>query len=299
VGNTSQIASTSVNLASILTAEGKFVVAKSLLERALVIRRRTGQKNGLGSTLVNLGFLHYTLGELGEAWKSYSEAQQVFADIGNPPGVAYARFCLGKILEDKDEVAAAYKQHQEVLAMRLKMGDEGYTEDSRMALAELALEQGRPAEAETAAYQAIEHYQKQQDQDNEVGTDAFLALALLAQNNATEAQAVIVGARRLRANSSNRITEISLAIADGRVQTALGKVQVAVSLLHDAVAEASKAGFVGLEFDARLALGEAEVKAANFVEGRAELKKLEHDARAKGFLLIARKSLTARAGKGL
>ena len=299
VGNPNQIASASVNLGSIVTAEGKFVAAKSLLERALVIRRRTGQKNGLGSTLVNLGFLHYTLGELGEAWKSYSEAQQVFADIGNPPGVAYARFCLGKILEEKDELAAAYKQNEEVLAMRLKMGDEGYTEDSRMALAELALEEGRPAEAETAAHQAIEHYQKQQDQDNEIGTDVFLSLALLAQNKPTDAQAVIVGARRLQAKSSNRIMEISLAIADGRVQTALGKAQVAVSLLHDAVADASKAGFVGLQFDARLALGEAEVKAANFVEGRAELKRLERDARAKGFLLIARKAVTARAGKGL
>lgn len=299
VGNTSEIASTSVNLGSTLTAEGKFVAAKSLLERALVIRRRSGEKNGLASTLVNLGFLHYTLGELDEAWKSYVEAQQVFAEIGNQAGVAYALFSLGKILEDRDELTAAYKQHQDVLAMRLKMGDQGYTDDSRMALAELALEQGRAPEAETAAHQAIERFQKQQDQDNEIGTDAFLSLALLAQNKPTEAQAVIVRARRLQEKSHNRITEISLAIADGRVQTALGKVQGAVSLLHDAVADATKAGFVGLQFDARLALGEAEVKAANSVEGRAELKRLEHDSRAKGFLLIARKAATARTGKGL
>src|SRR5207244_5125364 len=128
-------------------------------------------------------------------------------------------FSLGNILEDKDELAAAYKQHEDGLVMRQKMGDEGYTDDSRMALAELALEQGRSAEAETAARQAIERFQKQQDRDNEVGTDAFLSLILLAQNRLTEAQAVVASARKPQEKTSNRITGISLAIADRRVKT--------------------------------------------------------------------------------
>jgi serine/threonine protein kinase/tetratricopeptide (TPR) repeat protein len=290
VGNSSEIASISVNLGTILTAEGKFAAAKGLLEEALDIRRRSGEKNGLASTLVNLGFLHYALGELNAAQKSYSEALHVFTEIGNQPGIAYALFSLAKILEDKDELVIAGKQHEDVLAMRLKMGDEGYTDDSRLAVAEIALEQGRSAEAETAARQAIERYQKQRDQDNEVGTDAFLSLVLLAENRVAEAQTVIASARKLQEKSSNRITGISLAIADGRVRAGLGKTQEAVELVRDALAEARTTGFVGLQFDARLALGEVETKTANPSVGHADLRRLEHDARARGFMLIARKA---------
>ena len=51
--------------------------------------------------------------------------------------------------------------------------------------------------------------------------------------------------------------------------------------------EALKIGAVGLEFDARLALGEIDLRSGRSASGRARLAALERDARAKGFGFVA------------
>jgi hypothetical protein len=53
---------------------------------------------------------------------------------------------------------------------------------------------------------------------------------------------------------------------------------------------ATKHGFVPEQLEARLALGEIEMKSGASDAGRARLAALEKDAQAKGFLLIARKA---------
>jgi len=70
-----------------------------------------------------------------------------------------------------------------------------------------------------------------------------------------------------------------------------------LAALQSVLTEADKLGFVPCYFEARLALGEVEMSAGDTSAGRARLKALEKDARAKGFLLIARKAATALNGK--
>lgn len=76
----------------------------------------------------------------------------------------------------------------------------------------------------------------------------------------------------------------------GRIQSALGNPVPARKTLLSVRNEAEKLGFVPYGFEARLALGEIETKSGNTAEGRARLQVLEKDAKAKGFLLIARKA---------
>jgi hypothetical protein len=49
------------------------------------------------------------------------------------------------------------------------------------------------------------------------------------------------------------------------------------------------------ELEARLALGEIEIRSAHASSGRARLAQLEKDSAEKGFLLIAGKARAARA----
>ena len=63
--------------------------------------------------------------------------------------------------------------------------------------------------------------------------------------------------------------------------------------LDATLAEATKLGFVPYQYQARLALGEMEMKFGQTTAGHAHLAALEKDARAKGFLLIARKAAAA------
>lgn len=77
---------------------------------------------------------------------------------------------------------------------------------------------------------------------------------------------------------------------------ALGRAAEARKSLANVLAEAMKHGFVGLQFEARLALGEIEMKSGETVAGRAHLKQLQKEATAKGFTLIARKAVTPANG---
>jgi hypothetical protein len=60
--------------------------------------------------------------------------------------------------------------------------------------------------------------------------------------------------------------------------------------LEATLAEAKEDGFVRYELEARLVLGEIELKSANPLVGRTGLTAVEKDADAKGFYLIARKA---------
>ena len=58
-------------------------------------------------------------------------------------------------------------------------------------------------------------------------------------------------------------------------------------------AEADTLHLLDAELDARLALGEIDMASGATAAGRARLTALEHDATAKGFLLISRQARTA------
>ena len=89
-------------------------------------------------------------------------------------------------------------------------------------------------------------------------------------------------------------TQIASASAEAEIRTTLGNAADAANTLKQLVNDSHRAGLVPNEFEARLALTEAEVRASHSAAGRAQLASLERDARAKGFLLIARKAAAAR-----
>lgn len=84
-----------------------------------------------------------------------------------------------------------------------------------------------------------------------------------------------------------------MAITAARVRAALGKPAEATKSLDATLAEAAKFGFVKYQYEARLARGEIEMQSGEAAAGRAQLARLQHEAKAKGFLLIARKAAAA------
>jgi thioredoxin-like negative regulator of GroEL len=85
-------------------------------------------------------------------------------------------------------------------------------------------------------------------------------------------------------------------IEDAKVESAAGNIAPAAKALQDALAQARKHNLVGLQYEARLALGETEIKTGNVESARVHLASLERDARKKQFLRIARKAHAARTG---
>jgi hypothetical protein len=56
------------------------------------------------------------------------------------------------------------------------------------------------------------------------------------------------------------------------------------------IGEAEKSSILATAYEARIALGKAQVKYGNKEEGRALLAAVEKDAADKGFVLISRKA---------
>jgi hypothetical protein len=73
--------------------------------------------------------------------------------------------------------------------------------------------------------------------------------------------------------------------------------QSATTALNSVALEAEKRGIRGMVYEARLALGKAEMKYGNQADGLARLAGVEKDAASSGFVLWARKAGALREGR--
>jgi serine/threonine protein kinase/tetratricopeptide (TPR) repeat protein len=298
-GNTAVLGEVLINLGLLALERGNPVEATRMLEQSVTIARQVGDRNLYGIALENLASVQLATGKLLAASKLFTEAIGVLAETGNQGATADALGSLGDILFAQGDLSGARKKYEESLAIREKLGEQALATATRISLAQLALEQNHAAEAEVAVRQAIEQLRPQSDVNAQVEAEALLAHVLLAEGKTQEAQAAIARARTLVAKSESPRPNIVVTIADAQIRSATGYPSDAIRSLHDAVNRAAKGGLLPLQFEARRALGEAEAKAGNSVAAQAEFLSLRRDAKAKGFLLIARKAAADRRGHGL
>src|SRR4029077_3892465 len=150
---------------------------------------------------------------------------------------------------------------------------------------------------ETSTRKAIADIQALKLPDREASARALLARNFLAQGKLSEAQKQIAIAKSLTAKRQHRGVGLQVQIADAQVQAASGRpadVNAAMAILNRALEEATQFDFVIYQFEARLALGEIEIKSGKISAGRNRLETLKEDAQAKQYLLIAEKA--AKAG---
>src|SRR5262249_61811975 len=124
---------------------------------------------------------------------------------------------------------------------------------------------------------------------------AIRARALLAAGGIAAAEAEIRRARGLIGPVIPPEVRFTVAVAEGRIRAAAGDVMGAVESLEATAAQAREAGPKAYELEALLALGEAEMRAGRTEAGRARLRDVETEARARGLGLLARQA-AARVG---
>jgi len=173
------------------------------------------------------------------------------------------------------------------------MGEKGDVAESQVSLAELSIEEGAAATAESPLRDARTVFQSESQIDDEIEADTVLVRALLAQSKLADAQSNINDARKLLSKSQNPGVRIGVAITGARVRAAAGEAREAAKDLKSVMAEAKKYLSLDGQFKAQLALGEIELKSGQTAAGRARLQALEKEARGKGFLLTARKAASA------
>ena len=122
---------------------------------------------------------------------------------------------------------------------------------------------------------------------------AILIRALVAQGKLNEARMAAAQAEALAKRTQNVFERLEFAISVARLSAAVGGTATARRELEAILAEAQEYGFYALQLEARLGLGEVEVRMGTPSVGRARLNALRAEAGTKGYGLIARKAAAA------
>ncbi len=165
-----------------------------------------------------------------------------------------------------------------------------------MLLASLMIEEGKPAEGEALARKALDEFRVAKAAESQISAHAVLAQALLAQGNSGAAGKEITLGRPLAAKTQQRLLRLQFEIAAAEVRAG-ADLQSATTALNSVALEAEKRGIRGLVYEARLALGKAEIKYGRQAAGRTRLAGVEKDAASSGFVLLARKAGALRESR--
>jgi tetratricopeptide (TPR) repeat protein len=321
------------NIAHVHVDRGDFAAAKPLYIQALGIQREIEDKKNVGSTLSNLGHMLYAAGDYPEASKTLDESLSIAHEVGNRRSEAYVLGFLsellyaegdlpasksrgeeslrisreighkrvvesslsdiGTVLLAQGDLSGAQKQQEDALAVAKEIGEKGSAAEYRVSLAQVSLEKGLPSEAEALARDPVEEFRTEKARSEEALAEAVLAESLLAQDNVAGARRAMESATAAAAGTQHHLVRFEVDLADALVRAASGQTAAAETKLRATISKAEKVGCVPCAFEARLALGEIEMKTTRRADGHTRLAHLEKDARSKGFLLIAKKAANA------
>ena len=290
------IATSLNNLGEMLLDQGKLEESKARYAEALKTFQDSGQKAKTAYPLFGLAQVLFAEGDLGEAKKRYGEIIAVCKETDDKHQTAYALFGLGQVLQAEGESAGAREKYEQALAMRKEIGETGTAAQSQAALAQVALEENRVADAETLAMAALAQFAKEKLVEDEIDARTVLAEVALKNGKLSEARKMIEAAGKLAAKSSFPGVRYAQAIVQARIEAASGGTAAAMKSLQATITGATSVGRLGDALEARLALGEVELRNGKTAEGRARLEALEKEAKAQGFGRIAREAGEIRGG---
>jgi hypothetical protein len=165
--------------------------------------------------------------------------------------------------------------------------------ESKLALAELALEEGRAAEAERGAREARAAFEDGRRPDKTALALAVEARSFLIQGKQAEAETTIERARDLIAGNQEPEIRLRVTMAGARVRASSGAVDQAIRDLETALVESRRLGLDFLRFPILLTLGQIELDAGRTDTGGTRLESLMREAQARGFGLTAQKAQAA------
>jgi DNA-binding winged helix-turn-helix (wHTH) protein/tetratricopeptide (TPR) repeat protein len=285
------------NVADILYLRGK-------LPEAAELYRQTIERAALLDPS-DPGYAMYRLADLELAQGQTKKAQDLAAqavDVMRPTHSAYqnltgAMVVLGDVLMAQGDLAGARQQFQQTLETRQKLGEQDLVAESQVSLAELSIEEGHPEQAEPLLRPAIAQFEREKEDPDATGAYTLLSRALLTQGKSEDARKAVRHAAELARKSPDPALTLPITIQAARIETAAagpdagGHLALATARqqLRSAIATARKLGYYQIECEARLALGEAELK-VNSASGRSQLETLEKETHERGLELLSRKA---------
>jgi eukaryotic-like serine/threonine-protein kinase len=295
-GNKFSLSSEYDNLGDVLFYLGDLAGARRNYGAALDVYNEVGDKNGIALAKLGLGDVALAQGKHIEAKQMYGEALEICRELGNRSREAAALAGLAKVERLEGDAASARKNAAEAIAKKEEVGDKNEAAHVRLLLAELALDEGKNAEAAAAARAAENVFEEGKAKRYAAEANLILSRALLAQGQLVEARQRVERVAAMAKESHNSWLGWAASITMARIQAALGSpanIGEPASVLEKVAAEAGAAGFPEVSLEARLALGEIELKGGKGQAGRPRLESLEKDSANAGARLISLKASAA------
>ena len=213
----------------------------------------------------------------------------------DPWQLANALSGVGDIEKAEGNLSGARRTYVEAQEI-LKNANSPFT-GVQVSLAELSLAEGHADAGEPLLRKALEEFEKDQSTGDEIGALTSLSRNLLAQGKAGEAQDALARAFKLADLHEFPLLMLPMELLQARATAAAAKpgargkseMTAAAQKIRTVIQEAHRLGLYSIECEARLGLGEIELK-LNPASARAELSTLAAESRFRGFALVARQA---------
>jgi ATP/maltotriose-dependent transcriptional regulator MalT len=290
------VATTVGNIADILYLRGDLPGAARLYEQGRILEAHLDPSDP-SYVLYRLADLRLAQGRVREALPLAQQAVDLLRPMqGGYQYLTSAMVVLGDVLRAEGDLEGANKQYQEALDIREKMGERALVAESQVSLAELSLDENQSQVAEALLHQAIPEFEKEQGDPDAIGAYVVLSHALLMDGKVEEARSAVQSAAALFRFPSDPASKLQASIQRARIDAAEGneasqylRIALAEKQLRSVIAAAKRFGYFRLECEARLVMGELEMK-NHRAEAHSQLAQLARDAHQHDLGLIARKA---------
>lgn len=276
------------NLGANLSVQGDYAGAIKLFADSVRTAQQIGDQAGIVNALINRAAVSYLQADLETAQADLQQAVDKARQLQLKNHLAVALGGIGDVLLAKDDLHGAQTAYQQSLQLRQELGETGGIANSQVSLAQVAVESGQSAQAESLARDAAKEFESENDADQRTAAEDVLLQALMAQSRLDQAAQEFGVAQKLGARDLP--TTLSLAITGAQLIARRGKTVQAEHDLREAERRAAEKGLQPLAWRARLVLAETQIGSGNIASARANLGDIKRQARPRGFQLLARKA---------
>jgi len=239
---------------------------------------------------VELAMVLIEMGELASAKRTIEEAFPLARDTKLRPGEAMAFFLLGEIALAEDDLPAARKHHEAALQIRKELREDRTILESRVALANIALEEGHALDAEAAINDLQKDLSGGGPAPAQTMADLLLVQALLDQNKISAAAVAMMSAQKMAVAAQRQDERAMNIITDARLYSARKQPEVALQKLNSLLPGLNQNGAIQLQLETRLAQCEARFRSSPPSGAQECAVSLAKDSESRGFKRIARKA---------